>query len=107
MEKKELTKTYFKYKSLDELKADVNKYNVDITFDSDLTHIKNKIKIGDRTAGNTLAIHPMEGCDGTLDGAPDELTVRRWLRFGVGGAKLIGAKLPPLFQRGELTQGSY
>ena len=31
----------------------------------------------------------MEGCDGTLDGAPDELTFRRWARFGAGGAKLL------------------
>jgi 2,4-dienoyl-CoA reductase-like NADH-dependent reductase (Old Yellow Enzyme family) len=31
----------------------------------------------------------MEGCDGTLDGAPDELTIRRWARFGAGGAKLL------------------
>jgi NADPH2 dehydrogenase len=31
----------------------------------------------------------MEGCDGTLEGAPDELTFRRYRRFGAGGAKLI------------------
>ncbi len=42
-----------------------------------------------RTVGNRFAIHPMEGCDGTLDGAPDELTFRRWARFGAGGAKLL------------------
>src|SRR5207244_8572785 len=29
------------------------------------------------------------GCDGTLDGRPDELTYRRYQRFGAGGAKLI------------------
>jgi 2,4-dienoyl-CoA reductase-like NADH-dependent reductase (Old Yellow Enzyme family) len=31
----------------------------------------------------------MEGWDGTPDGAPGELTVRRWQRFGGSGAKLI------------------
>ena len=31
----------------------------------------------------------MEGCDGTFDGAPDELTRRRYLRFAAGGAGLI------------------
>jgi len=36
-----------------------------------------------------MAIHPMEGCDGTLDGKPDELTWRRYERFARGGAKLI------------------
>ncbi len=31
----------------------------------------------------------MEGWDGTADGAPGELTRRRWRRFGESGAKLI------------------
>jgi 2,4-dienoyl-CoA reductase-like NADH-dependent reductase (Old Yellow Enzyme family) len=39
--------------------------------------------------GNRIAIQPMEGWDGTPDGAPSELTVRRWQRFGSSGAKLI------------------
>lgn len=39
--------------------------------------------------GNRFCILPMEGWDGTRDGAPSELTVRRWARFGVSGAKLI------------------
>jgi 2,4-dienoyl-CoA reductase-like NADH-dependent reductase (Old Yellow Enzyme family) len=47
------------------------------------------IKIGHLTAGNRMAIHPMEGCDGTLDGRPGELTLKRWEAFGGGGAKII------------------
>lgn len=39
--------------------------------------------------GNRFAILPMEGWDGTADGRPTELTVRRWQRFGISGAKLI------------------
>src|SRR5690349_11266523 len=39
--------------------------------------------------GNRIAIHPMEGWDGTADGNPSESTVRRWRRFGQSGAKLI------------------
>src|SRR5438094_1384689 len=31
----------------------------------------------------------MEGWDGTADGKPGELTIRRWRRFGQSGAKLI------------------
>src|SRR5258706_11279184 len=41
------------------------------------------------TIGNRFAIHPMEGWDGTPDGRPTELTVRRWANFGRSGAKLI------------------
>jgi NADPH2 dehydrogenase len=42
-----------------------------------------------RTIGNRFCILPMEGWDGTSDGFPSELTVRRWERFGLSGAKLI------------------
>jgi len=39
--------------------------------------------------GNRFCILPMEGWDGTSDGAPGDLTRRRWQHFGVSGAKLI------------------
>ena len=39
--------------------------------------------------GNRFCILPMEGWDGTTDGRPSELTVRRWKNFGLSGAKLI------------------
>lgn len=42
-----------------------------------------------RIIGNRFCILPMEGWDGTADGRPTELTVRRWENFGRSGAKLI------------------
>jgi NADPH2 dehydrogenase len=39
--------------------------------------------------GNRIAVQPMEGWDGTLDGQPTERTFRRWQQFGRSGAKLI------------------
>src|SRR5258707_2723924 len=39
--------------------------------------------------GNRFAINPMEGWDGTADGAPTENPLRRWRRFGASGARLI------------------
>ncbi len=44
---------------------------------------------GDIRLGNRIAIHPMEGWDGSADGNPTENTLRRWRRFGLSGAKLI------------------
>lgn len=49
-----------------------------------LPMVRNGIRIGNR-----IAIHPMEGWDGTADGNPSESTIRRWRRFGTSGAKLI------------------
>ena len=45
--------------------------------------------VGGRRVPNRIAAQPMEGCDATAEGAPTELTVRRYERFGAGGAGLI------------------
>ncbi|MBR3086720.1 MAG: NADH:flavin oxidoreductase [Kiritimatiellae bacterium] len=42
-----------------------------------------------RVAGNRWCVLPMEGWDCLPNGAPSELTRRRWLRFATGGAKLL------------------
>ena len=39
--------------------------------------------------GNRFCVLPMEGWDCQPDGKPSELTLRRWQRFGMSGAKLI------------------
>ena len=68
---------------------EIRALGVDIRFEPDIRAALTPLTIGARTVGNRFAIHPMEGCDGTLEGAPDELTFRRWARFGAGGAKLL------------------
>jgi len=50
-----------------------------------------------------LCIQPMEGCDGTLDGQPDELTYRRYVRFGAGGAKLIWGEATAVSDAGRMN----
>jgi NAD(P)-dependent dehydrogenase (short-subunit alcohol dehydrogenase family)/2,4-dienoyl-CoA reductase-like NADH-dependent reductase (Old Yellow Enzyme family) len=44
---------------------------------------------GERRVGNRFAVQPMEGWDAQPDGAPSDLTRRRWMRFAVSGAKLL------------------
>ena len=66
----------------------------DIPFDSDLDSselapLAQPIKFASRRIGNRFCILPMEGWDATREGAPSELTQRRWRRFGASGAKLI------------------
>ncbi|MCC7174165.1 MAG: hypothetical protein IT159_03140 [Bryobacterales bacterium] len=53
------------------------------------TLLARKVRVGNFTLGNSIAIHPMEGCDGTPEGRPDDLTWRRYRRFASGGAKLL------------------
>jgi 2,4-dienoyl-CoA reductase-like NADH-dependent reductase (Old Yellow Enzyme family) len=80
---------YFTYKSIDDMRADITHLGIDITLEEKLDAVFQPVRIGPRTIGNAMGIHPMEGCDGTIDGKPGELTYRRWQRFGDGGAKLI------------------
>jgi 2,4-dienoyl-CoA reductase-like NADH-dependent reductase (Old Yellow Enzyme family) len=47
------------------------------------------LECGGFRIANRIAVQPMEGWDGTADGNPSELTLRRWQKFGSSGAKMI------------------
>jgi 2,4-dienoyl-CoA reductase-like NADH-dependent reductase (Old Yellow Enzyme family) len=47
------------------------------------------IEVDGVRVGNRFCVLPMEGWDGTRDGAPSDLTRRRWRNFGASGAKLM------------------
>ena len=79
---------FFKYKSVDDLLAENARLGIDLRASDDLSVYEQPITVAGRTVGNRWCIHPMEGCDGELDGSPGELTFRRYVRFGAGGAKL-------------------
>jgi 2,4-dienoyl-CoA reductase-like NADH-dependent reductase (Old Yellow Enzyme family) len=80
---------FFKFHHLSDLETESARLGLDLRFQDDLTPLFRPVAIGKLRAGNSLCIQPMEGCDGTLDGRPDDLTFRRYRRFGGGGAKLI------------------
>ncbi len=85
---------HFQYKNLSQLQQSAEELGAaHVHFEPEAGRVASvlarKVAVGGRTVGNSIAIHPMEGCDGTLDGRPDELTFRRYGRFARGGAKLI------------------
>ncbi len=85
---------HFHYKSLNELRQSCKDLDAaHVRFEEDPRKVREvlarPVVVGPMTVGNSMAIHPMEGCDGTLDGRPGELTWRRYERFARGGAKLI------------------
>ena len=79
----------FNYRSLDELKEDVIRLGVDLPVSEQLTILKSPLTCNGKLFHNRLVIHPMEACDGTTEGDPDELTFRRYERFGASGASLL------------------
>ena len=60
-----------------------------LPFFDDYRVLLEEMSVGGRRVPNRIAAQPMEGCDGTTDGAPTALTTRRYERFGSGGAGLI------------------
>ena len=60
-----------------------------LPYASDLTILGDSFTLGSKAIPNRLVCQAMEGCDGTADGSPDELTIRRYHRFAKGGAGLI------------------
>ena len=59
------------------------------------------VKILNKTVNNRLVYQAMEGCDGTREGVPDELTIRRYMRFAEGGAGIIWFEATAVMENGR------
>ena len=79
----------FRFQSLEDLKQAIHLMNLDIPLSENISILKQGYKIGNKEIPNRMAIHPMEGCDGTIEGDPTELTFRRYNRFARGGAGIL------------------
>lgn len=79
----------FRFKSLEEIKAKAAELGADLAFSEDLSPLFQPKRVGGRTAPNSMAVLPMEGCDSNPDGSPSELVERRYTRFAGGGAGLL------------------
>ena len=84
---------HFLYKNLEQLQQSADQLTHHVRFEADKSKVQAALGrpvIGKSyKLGNSMAIHPMEGCDSTADGSPSDLTWRRYERFAQGGAKLV------------------
>lgn len=62
---------------------------------------REKVTIGNKVAPNRICAQAMEGCDGTAAGSPDELTLRRYLRFAKGGMGIIWFEATACMEEGR------
>ncbi len=81
-------------KTADGFAAYVERLGIKLNFDRELQFgddapLAQCYQLDEFKIGNRFCILPMEGWDGTEDGKPSELTIRRWRHFGESGAKLI------------------
>lgn len=93
--------TRFHYASLEEMKEDIARLGVNIPVSSNIGLLGQSMKIGDKKVPNRLAINPMEGCDGTDDGRPSDLTLRRYRRFAEGGSGLLWYEATAVLREGR------
>jgi len=82
----------FRLREIDDLKRLGEQLNVAVEATEDVSILSEPVRAGGLVIPNSLAVHPMEGCDGDSQGRPGELTMRRYERFAAGGAGLIWAE---------------
>ena len=76
----------FDYHSLEDLKEDIRKAEVELPVSENFDGFKKPLEIYGHFLKNRLSIQPLEGFDAGKDGTPSELTFRRYQRFAAGGA---------------------
>jgi 2,4-dienoyl-CoA reductase-like NADH-dependent reductase (Old Yellow Enzyme family) len=81
-------------KTAEAFRAHLDASGIHLPFDAALdaagaSPLAQPLAVVGRELRNRFAILPMEGWDGTDEGAPTDLTRRRWGRFGQSGAALI------------------
>jgi len=82
------------FKSAEEFRAHLREIGIGLTVDDAIlpapdSPLAAPAQWRGHKIGNRWCILPMEGWDCAADGAPTELTRRRWLNFAASGAKLL------------------
>jgi len=91
----------FSYRTLDELCKDIEAMNLFIPLSEDTQILAESIYVEGRKIPNRLCIHPMEGHDADPNGAPGELTFRRYTRYAQGGAGIIWIEATAVVPEGK------
>jgi 2,4-dienoyl-CoA reductase (NADPH2) len=79
----------FRLRTADDLREEAARLGLDIPYSDDISILLEKTAFGDREVPNRLAVLPMEGADAAPTGEPSASTLRRYRRYGAGGAGLI------------------
>ncbi len=91
----------FQLGSIEDLERLGSRLGVRIEAAEDVSILTEPVRAGKLSIPNSLAVHPMEGCDGDSQGRPGKLTLRRYERFAAGGAGLIWAEATAVVPEGR------
>lgn len=96
-----MSKWTFRLSNIKQLQSLSSDLGVNIDAMEDVSVLRQKVEAGNLLIPNSLAVHPMEGADGNLDGTPGPLTLRRYQRFAAGGTGLIWAEAIAVVREGR------
>ncbi len=89
------------YSTYDEFNLQNTELGTNLPTSEDISVLGEKYIIGNKIIPNRLTCQAMEGCDGTIDGSPDELTKRRYDRLARGGAGIIWFEATAVLEEGR------
>jgi 2,4-dienoyl-CoA reductase-like NADH-dependent reductase (Old Yellow Enzyme family) len=91
----------FRLSGIEDLRELSRRLGVRLDVSQDVSILVEPVQIGGLVIPNSMADHPMEGCDGDSQGRPGRLTLRRYERFAAGGAGLIWAEATAVVPEGR------
>lgn len=91
----------FQLGSIEDLERLGKRLGVQIEASEHVSILAEPVRAGKLLIPNSLAVHPMEGCDGDSQGRPGKLTLRRYERFAAGGAGLIWVEATAVVPEGR------
>ena len=80
---------FSKMKDVDQFLATMSAAGIPFPVERDMSILGEPVRLGGRTIPNRICLQPLEGFDGTREGAPSDLIFRRYKRYARGGAGLI------------------
>ncbi len=88
-------------RDIEDLKRLNSQLGLSVKVQEDISVLSKPVHAGKLKIPNSLAVQPMEGCDGDSLGRPGELTLRRNRRFAAGGAGLIWVEATAVVPEGR------
>ncbi len=82
----------FQLRTIEDLEQLNRRLGTHVEATEDVSILASPVAFDGLTIPNSLSVHAMEGCDGDAQGRPSKLTLRRYERFGAGGAGLLWAE---------------
>mgnify|MGYP005842782259 CR=1 FL=1 len=80
---------FSKMKDVEQFSIEMNNAGLSFPVSEDMSILGEPVSLGVKSIPNRICLQPLEGFDGTKEGAPSDLIFRRYDRYARGGAGLI------------------